>query len=235
MKHKHRKSVTVKKEWQTSLDGFFLSTKITQPAGSYYTSATATTSTINLLNGQQVPESENIIESTSKKRARDQEEGEGEGEEEEEEEEEGEELTASSGKRKLRATFDLPFDNDTEPSTTANSTMNEATPLVIMPDIQMAEMSLSDKQDVEIIENNNRSPSNVTPEQVQTLAVGLPEIIDLEDTQETTDINMPDVPNLKIEEGKEQTKVSFVEELTEYSVESSSVTVKNAGAIDPSM
>jgi hypothetical protein len=227
MKHKHRKPVTVKKEWQTSLDGFFLSSKITQPAGSYSTSATATTSTVNLLNGQQVPESENIIESTSKKRAR--------GQEEEEEGEEEEGVTTSSGKRKLRTTFDLPFDNESEPPTTANSTMNEATPLVIMPDIQMAEMSLSDKQDVEIIENNNRSPSNVTPEQVQTLAVGLPEIIDLEDTQETTDINMPDVPNLKIEEGKEQTKVSFVEELTEYSVEFSSVTVKNAGAIDPSM
>ena len=221
MKSKHRKPVTVKKELQTSLDGFFLSTKINQPTCSHDTSATATTSVANPLPDQQVSECESNIESTPKKRARDQ--------------EEEEDAATSNGKRKLRVTFDLPLDGESEPSTIANPTINEATPVIVMPDIQMAEMSLSDKQDVEIIENNSSSPSSVTAEQVQTLAVALPEIIDLEDIEETTDVSMSEVPNLKIEEGKEQTKVSFVEELAECSVEASSVTVKNAGAIDPSM
>lgn len=221
MKSKHRKPVTVKKERQISLDGFFLSTKINQPTCSHDTSATATTSVANPLPDQQVSECESNIESTPKKRARDQ--------------EEEEDAATSNGKRKLRVTFDLPLDDESEPSTTANPTINEATPLIIMPDIQMAEMSLSDKQDVEIIENNSSPPSSATAEQVQTLEIALPEIIDLEDIDETTDVSMSEVPNLKIEEGKEQTKVSFVEELAECNVEASSVTVKNAGAIDPSM
>lgn len=241
MKAKPKKTVTVKKEWQSSLDSFFSTTKNKNQAECAVAAAAATTAsnasvntvvaatnaidtsttTTSQTNSQLLaPEREDAIlpHAMCRKRAR----------------EKDEQVPGSSGRQKPRVSFDLPAsDEDLE---TAETTAHE-TPSLAIPDIQMAEMRLSDNSRLDSdTANDSNSATVVVATQVDALAVSSsPIIIDLDpdepDHQEAQqDTSMPEAPELKVEQDKEEgTKTTSVEN----QAQAVPVRVTNAGGRNP--
>lgn len=230
MKAKLKKPVTVKKEWQSSLDSFFSTTKKKNPPDCAVVAAAvgaastansvAVTSTIDAITTSQTDDQSPVSkkdvdispQAAHKKRAREQ-----------------DEVHENGGNQKLRVSA---------PAASETLVAINETPSFTMPDIQMAEMSLSDKPDTAITIDSNGSLSNhaTVEAQVTALTACSPEIIDLatpepENNQEMQDISMSEVSDLKVEPDMNNTKTASVEE----QAKAVPVRVTNAGCINPGM
>lgn len=230
MKAKPKKTVVVKKEWQSSLDSFFSTTEKKTQAECVVAATTAPDALVNTVvaatnaidatatsqaNSQLLsPEGNDAIlpQPMCRKRAR-----------------EKDEVPGNSGHQRPRVSFDLPASAASEGSATAEITEHE-TPSLAVPDIQMAEMRLSDRLDTDTANDSNGA---TVAAQVGALAVSAPNVIDLDpnepDDQQAQDISMPQAPELKVEQDKEGTKIISVEK----QAEAVPVRVTNAGGRNP--